>query len=134
MQCPKCKGTEFWDNRTSKKNPNGPDYRCKERDCGGAIWLTPKGGAPAASPAAPPVQAAPRPGRQEAAPSAAAAVDDRDIETMRDCLAAGIELTLSAIRDLDIRAPGNDIAFTSDNICSIAAGLFIQTTRKARER
>ena len=27
--CPKCKGT-MWDNRTNKKNPNGPDYVCKQ--------------------------------------------------------------------------------------------------------
>ncbi len=30
----------MWDNRTSKKNPKQPDYRCKDRDnCDGAVWL-----------------------------------------------------------------------------------------------
>lgn len=40
--CPKCNG-QVWDNRATKKG-NQPDYRCKNRSCDGAIWLTPKGG------------------------------------------------------------------------------------------
>lgn len=129
MQCPKCGGTEFWDNRHSKKNPNGPDYRCKREQCGGAIWLTPKGSTPApTAPASTP--AAARPGRDEHSPYSAGALDDRDVELMGQCLTAGMELILCAITDLDRRAPGNDIAFTSDNICSVAAGLFIQTRRR----
>ena len=33
----------MWDNRTSKKNPRQPDYKCKDRDgCDGAIWLDKK--------------------------------------------------------------------------------------------
>jgi len=38
MECPKC-GGEMWDNRVSKKNPKGPDYKCKDKTCGEAIWL-----------------------------------------------------------------------------------------------
>lgn len=34
--CPKC-GGPMWDNRTSKRNPKAPDFRCRNRDCGGAI-------------------------------------------------------------------------------------------------
>lgn len=40
MLCEKC-GTECWDNRITKKNPKGPDYKCKNPDCAHAIWLTP---------------------------------------------------------------------------------------------
>jgi len=29
----------MWDNRGNKKNPKGPDYKCKNRECGHAIWL-----------------------------------------------------------------------------------------------
>lgn len=44
MQCPKCSGP-CWDNRTNKRNPKMPDYRCKDRDnCDGAVWLTAKNG------------------------------------------------------------------------------------------
>lgn len=44
-ECPLCGGNEFWDNRTSKKNPKAPDYKCANKDCrdekgyAGAIWL-----------------------------------------------------------------------------------------------
>jgi hypothetical protein len=29
----------MWDNRTSKRNPKQPDYKCKDKSCSGAIWL-----------------------------------------------------------------------------------------------
>lgn len=32
MQCPACKGP-MWDNRTDKKNPKAPDWKCKDKDC-----------------------------------------------------------------------------------------------------
>ena len=35
--CPKC-GGPMWDNRTSKKNPRAPDFKCKKSDCDGVIW------------------------------------------------------------------------------------------------
>lgn len=36
-ECPEC-GGEMWDNRTSKKNPRAPDFKCKDKTCNGAIW------------------------------------------------------------------------------------------------
>lgn len=48
MQCPQC-SSEMWDNRENKKNPKGPDYKCKDKTCGHAIWLDkkkPASGAP----------------------------------------------------------------------------------------
>ena len=42
VTCPKC-GGQCWDNRLTKKGKQ-PDYRCKDRSCDGAIWLTPKTG------------------------------------------------------------------------------------------
>jgi hypothetical protein len=48
MNCPNC-GGEMWDNTKDKKNPKGPDYKCKDKNCidphsgmTTAIWL-PKG-------------------------------------------------------------------------------------------
>jgi hypothetical protein len=42
MECPDC-GGPCYDNRQNKRNPNSPDFRCKDRDCGFAKWLTRKG-------------------------------------------------------------------------------------------
>lgn len=53
MQCPQC-SSEMWDNRENKKNPKGPDYKCKDKACGHAIWLNAKKPATAArAPAGP---------------------------------------------------------------------------------
>jgi hypothetical protein len=35
--CPKC-GGEMWDNRSTKRNPRAPDYKCRDRGCDGVIW------------------------------------------------------------------------------------------------
>jgi len=35
--CPKC-GGPTWDNTRTKTNPSAPDYRCRDKACGGAIW------------------------------------------------------------------------------------------------
>ena len=37
MLCPKCQ-SECWDNRQKKTNPKAPDFKCKNQDCGYAIW------------------------------------------------------------------------------------------------
>lgn len=58
VPCPKC-GGKTWDNRASKKNPNAPDFKCRDRSCDGVIWpprngqAAPRSAAPAA-PAPPP--------------------------------------------------------------------------------
>ena len=49
MNCPQC-GGEMWDNNKSKfpKKPNGPDFRCKNKECVDekgfttAVWLEKK--------------------------------------------------------------------------------------------
>ena len=51
--CPDC-GGGMWDNREDKRSPRAPDFKCRDRDCGKAIWLTPRPSSPAA-PVAPPV-------------------------------------------------------------------------------
>lgn len=50
MQCELC-GGEMWDNTVNKKNPKGPDYKCKDKECGHAVWLKPKTTPPATKPA-----------------------------------------------------------------------------------
>lgn len=48
--CPKCQGP-MWDNRVGKRNPKAPDFKCKDRECGGVIW-PPRSATTAASPGA----------------------------------------------------------------------------------
>jgi hypothetical protein len=52
--CPKC-GGPMYDNRLTKKNPRGPDFRCKDRSCDGLVWppREKKGGAPKPDPLTP---------------------------------------------------------------------------------
>ena len=35
--CPKCGGA-MWDNRTGKKNPKAPDFKCRDKNCDGVLW------------------------------------------------------------------------------------------------
>lgn len=51
VMCPKC-GGRTWDNRTTKKNPRAPDYKCRDRNCDGCVWPPRDGEAPAPAPAA----------------------------------------------------------------------------------
>lgn len=32
VRCPKCQGP-VWDERPNKKNPKGPDFKCKDQNC-----------------------------------------------------------------------------------------------------
>lgn len=41
MLCEKC-NSDMWDNRENKKNPKGPDFKCKNVACGNAVWLDKK--------------------------------------------------------------------------------------------
>jgi len=35
--CPVC-GGRMWDNRLNKRNPKAPDFKCRDRACGGVVW------------------------------------------------------------------------------------------------
>jgi hypothetical protein len=41
MECPVC-GGEMWSNAGRKKTPKSPDFKCKDKECGKAVWLKPK--------------------------------------------------------------------------------------------
>lgn len=43
MNCPVCSG-EMWDNRTTKRNPKQPDFKCKNKQCAKAVWEQPRAG------------------------------------------------------------------------------------------
>lgn len=36
--CPTCNGP-VWDNRKNKKNPKGPDWKCRDKACDWAMWV-----------------------------------------------------------------------------------------------
>jgi hypothetical protein len=38
--CPVCNG-RMWDNRTGKRNPKAPDFKCRDRRCDGVVWRLP---------------------------------------------------------------------------------------------
>ncbi len=50
----------MWDNRNNKRNPKAPDFKCKDTNCGGAIWPQ-RNGTPAARDASSPKAEAPAP-------------------------------------------------------------------------
>jgi hypothetical protein len=68
--CPKCEGP-MWDNRATKRNPKAPDFKCRDRDCDGAIWPPKEGKSNT-----PPRKAKPAPDVNERPP----ALDDEDDE------------------------------------------------------
>lgn len=35
--CPEC-SKRMWDNRTTKRNPKAPDFKCRDKSCEGVIW------------------------------------------------------------------------------------------------
>lgn len=35
--CPVC-GGRMWDNRSNKRNPKAPDFKCRDRSCDGVVW------------------------------------------------------------------------------------------------
>jgi hypothetical protein len=39
--CPVCSG-RMWDNRTNKRNPKAPDFKCRDRRCEGVVWRLPE--------------------------------------------------------------------------------------------
>jgi hypothetical protein len=61
----------MWDNREGKRNPKAPDFKCKDRECGGVIW--PSRGGTTALPAAPKAAAPSTPQPSERPPARDAA-------------------------------------------------------------
>ncbi len=106
MNCPDCGGA-MWDNTATKKTPKSPDYKCKNQQCGKAVWLEKKG---ASSEAAVPARA-PRalgPLYNECLEFARACCVHHfgDIITPADIIAATATVFIQAVRDgAPIRTP-----------------------------
>ena len=42
-QCGFCSG-DVWDNRGNERSEKAPQFKCKDKDCGGAAWIKKDGG------------------------------------------------------------------------------------------
>lgn len=146
-ECPVCGGAKMYDNRESKQNPTAPDFKCATAGCTGAIW-PPRNGARKPAPA---TKAAPQgrdmgpyvPGLDEGDPGVyqqvvtqhaeprgkATTIHSDDVKLLAECLEAGVRAVGYARKFL---TPADDIVFTSDNVCSLSAILFIETRRSGR--
>ena len=38
VRCQFCQG-QVWDNREDKRSAKGPDFKCRDKDCGAAAWV-----------------------------------------------------------------------------------------------
>lgn len=153
LQCPKCGSPELWDNRSTKRNPKAPDFKCKRRDCDGAVWMDRQAdpvrhspfqdiqGAQSAQSAPPPTIVSHAGPGLEPVPIVApemprspkdVVIDPGDVRLMGSCLAQAALLLIQEMRHLDVAIPGNDVVFHMDNICSVASTLFIETRKSSR--
>lgn len=144
--CPTCGGSKMFDNRESKKNPAAPDFKCASPECSGVIW-PPRGAKKPAGAKTVATQGRnmgphvpglddgdPGPYEQVVAQHTqprgkATTIHPDDVKLVAECLEAGVRAIGYTKQFL---TPADDIAFTSDNICSIASTLFIETRRNGR--
>lgn len=109
--CPDCSGA-MWDNILTKKNPKQPDYVCKNKECGKAVWLS------NTEKAAQQSAAAPAQGAQPGAPVRRPLVLDKLLEK---CVERAIEIS-QKYKDGDVAGADHDI------ITRLAAVMFIART------
>ena len=137
-ECPKC-GGRMWDNRTSKRNPRAPDFRCRDRRCEGVVW-------PGQHHAAVPIvtrrlarvdvaaDRTPSP-RSSDVPRRGATSEDRDsasdestgLGALRRCYLAVTEFVLSEVRP---RYDGAGVGCDAQTIAAITATVFIAECRQ----
>lgn len=70
-RCPKCGGL-MWNNITTKRNPKAPDFKCKDKQCDGAVWPEKNGNGSA------PRAATPAPAQQRQAYNAGPRIPEMD--------------------------------------------------------
>lgn len=139
-ECPKC-GGRMWDNRTSKRNPRAPDFRCRDRRCEGVLWpgqhhaavpivtrpLARVGAAPDRTPRAHSSDAAPR-GAPPTDRSGPRQSDETSaLGALRRCYIAVTEFVLSEVRT---RYDSAGVPCDADTIAAITATVFIAECRR----
>jgi hypothetical protein len=110
-KCERCQSA-VWDNRTNKKNPKGPDFKCKNPDCGEAFWLAKEKTAPRAG------TSVPKPGKP--------------VMTWHDLqVIYGKCLDIAVLETAKIAKAHTKLALPSwDNVMAGSATLFIQAVRE----
>lgn len=126
-ECPVC-GGDVWDNRTNKKNPKSPDYKCKA-DGDHAFWLAKQNSAPAPARSRPaPVNNPPHipeiDGPEDAIPPD---VQGDPLEIMG---ALYLRCSYIGARVLAARCKESGVALTPEAISAATATLFIQATQR----
>ena len=119
--CPKCGGA-MWDNRTSKRNPRAPDYKCRNRACVGVLWPGQRGRSAIPALPAPRLAAVP-----EDEPDGGDSADARSLPPLRRKY---LDLTDFVIHFVRLKYEENELECRPDTIAAIAATLYIAETRR----
>ena len=117
--CPKCGGL-MWDNRTSKRNPRAPDFKCRDRACDGALWPGQRGRSAIPALPAPRLSAVPEPGEP----------DNTDAQHLPPLRRKYLDLTDFVIQLVRPKYEENELECRPDTIAAIAATLYIAETRR----
>ena len=121
--CPKC-GGHMWDNRTSKRNPRAPDFKCRDRNCDGVLWPGQRGRS--AIPALP----APRLAAVTESTSAGETAGTNGTRPLPPLRRKYLDLTDFVIRSVRPKYEENALECRPDTIAAIAATLYIAETRR----
>jgi len=120
--CPKC-GGRMWDNRTSKRNPKAPDFKCRSRSCDGVLW---PGQHRTAFPVSEPPQLAALAGNTEA-PSGRDEAAATILPILRRKYLDLTDFVLDSVRP---KYEQRGLECRPDTVAAIAATLYIAETRR----
>jgi hypothetical protein len=132
VRCPKCHG-HTWDNRTTKRNPKAPDYKCKDKQCDGAVWLdSKKPGMP--QPSSPPVATSGK--APYSSGPAIKGLDDAPVATVTDIptldrLFAVYSVCLDHVLAVEVpKLTRAQIGASPESVAAMAATLLIQASKR----
>jgi len=109
-QCPKC-GGKCWDNREIKRNPKQPDWKCKDKNCNGAVWIqSQKDNANQAQSPVQKPQSAPQPAPQPAYQPKPKLSKDAFWALQRDFFYLGITIVNQAAKDTGLGLSDYEVA------------------------
>ena len=124
--CPRCAG-RMWDNRTSKRNPKAPDFKCRDSRCDGALWPGQHSAAePIVAPRSIGGESIAKQSGERDAPHVAAATPNEGKPSPRVTYLDVTRFALAEVRPL-YRAAG--VPCSDATVAAIVATLFIATCR-----
>lgn len=133
VNCPKCGAANCWDNRTTKRNPKAPDFKCRDKSCDGAVWPPKNGTAP--------VQAAPVSTEKQAFTSGPHIPEIDGPKPAEPAMAAGIAKLSAAFALYDVcqdhvlavvvpKLDKAGIGSSDVSVAAMSATLFIQASQR----